>query len=600
MADDPSAGYLVAFGGATPWQPASDYTLSYANGTWWNLTGSVSRLPPPRYGGAMAYDPVDGEEVLFGGCLTSSCYPALGDTWVFANGTWTQVTGTSPSPRGYAGLTWDYSLNALILFGGLSGTASSTTSYFNDTWSFVGGHWTNLTAGLNGSAPEARAGMGFASSPDTPPTVFGGIGATLYSDTWELEDNEWTNVTTSAGTGPTPRHNMMFAGDVVNGSLVLFGGYFEGQYLHDTWLYRAGAWSLLTTSGPPGTTQAGFAWDSEIEAFVMYGGAISVSGQTGTTNAVWTLRGDAWSLLNPAPKSPFPWILIAIPAVILGLLGLEVWVLGRRRRNQLKQLSALVPEPAADSIRWFPTLPVGLVRRNYRRSMAVMYAVLLPVDGILVVSIFASSTSAGTALVGVLPLLVITLGLPALISQAGRSSEVRQIGIFEGGVVVARNRETVRIPWDYLQPPNTAPKGPLLQFHYTIPGRQQIAGGFPATYDQTRAILGNPHAVNWTVAPPVRALLYGVAMAAPTDSPPSGGAGPTSIPAVPLRSGTAPPPPSTPTARGSPVVTTYVPPAPSPQPASSNEPAQLRRCPRCRSLATMSMRFCSRCGSPLQ
>lgn len=61
-----------------------------ATQTWRNVT-PTGPAPVPRSGSAMAYDPVRGRAVLFGGLNDSRSF--LGDTWVWncSARTWTQV-----------------------------------------------------------------------------------------------------------------------------------------------------------------------------------------------------------------------------------------------------------------------------------------------------------------------------------------------------------------------------------------------------------------------------------------------------------------------------------------------------------------------------
>ncbi len=138
---DSAAGYDVLFGSTSP----SD-TWVFSNGSWSQLTPAT--LPPARYNPAMTYDVVDREVVMYGGQL------ALGDSWVFKGGNWRNITRGPVSPPGgldEAVMTWDAKDGYVLLFGGArSGTAASA-----DTWSFIHGTWTNMTHSI---APPARYG----------------------------------------------------------------------------------------------------------------------------------------------------------------------------------------------------------------------------------------------------------------------------------------------------------------------------------------------------------------------------------------------------------------------------------------------------------
>ena len=65
----------------------------------------------------MAYDAAIGQLVLFGG--TSSNGTVLNDTWTYNGTTWTQLSPlTSPSARSDFSMAYDPAMGQLVLFGG--------------------------------------------------------------------------------------------------------------------------------------------------------------------------------------------------------------------------------------------------------------------------------------------------------------------------------------------------------------------------------------------------------------------------------------------------------------------------------------------------
>ncbi|MFI5415603.1 MAG: hypothetical protein ACHQ16_08170, partial [Candidatus Lutacidiplasmatales archaeon] len=70
-----------------------------------------------------------------------SYYPVYEVVWVYAAGAWSPVTSPGPSEQLGAQTAFDYGDGYLLFFGGL-GTGGIT----NDTWSFLGGTWTQLFA----------------------------------------------------------------------------------------------------------------------------------------------------------------------------------------------------------------------------------------------------------------------------------------------------------------------------------------------------------------------------------------------------------------------------------------------------------------------
>ncbi|MDE1836459.1 MAG: hypothetical protein KGJ23_07575 [Euryarchaeota archaeon] len=142
VAYDAATGYVLVFGGASPapglqFGADQDQTWSYAHGIWTNLTPSVhGAIPDGRILASMAYDPVDGYVLLFGGWNTTTG-ALFGDTWIFVNGAWTLLF-LSPSPAAAiigASLISTVPTAGLLLFGGIVGTYTSYHST-NATWSY--------------------------------------------------------------------------------------------------------------------------------------------------------------------------------------------------------------------------------------------------------------------------------------------------------------------------------------------------------------------------------------------------------------------------------------------------------------------------------
>ncbi len=598
LADDPADGYVVAFGGESPGLTASGLTLSYLGGTWQNLTSSEASAPAPRWGASMAYDAVDHELVLFGGCQTGGCYPALGDTWGFYGGQWhdlTSLVGTGPSARGFAALAWDTSLAELVLFGGETGNGSSMR-YLSDTWSFVHDTWTNLTSNLTGAAPPARASAMTASVGTVPPLLFGGRAPGGYlADTWSFGGTAWANRTGGSGTAPSPRAGGMLAGDPRSTGLVLFGGY-SGSYLRDSWTWANGTWSELTTTGPPGTYGAGFAYDAEDGYLLLYGGSIEQSGEVGTTNAYWSLENGAWHLWNPAPEQPIDWFVIVPFVAILAVVGGEFAYLRRRQARRWGELSDRMPDPLG-AVTWIPTQPASLLGRATRRGAAVIFGVMVPMGTLLSLVIVTTATpgSEANTLVFLAAEWSFFLAVPGLVLASQANLETRAIGIADAGILVRRKRTELRVPWEYLQPPTTVPKGPTVGFPFLVPGKQTVPNYFAVTHEQARAILAHPRAAAWPVPPPVRTALG--LPGGPLDLTPTP---PTQVP-LPSSAIRAPTPLDYRLRNPQPQASPAAPPTGGPRdaPLAGAGSPQLRRCPRCSSLATIRARFCGRCGAPL-
>jgi len=105
--------------------------------TWTQKFPSTS--PPARYNHAMAFDSVRGQVVLFGGTDETQNLRQVRDTWVWDGTNWTQkFPSTSPPARENHAMAFDPVRGVVVLFGGV-GTSGST---MNDTWVWDGLTWT--------------------------------------------------------------------------------------------------------------------------------------------------------------------------------------------------------------------------------------------------------------------------------------------------------------------------------------------------------------------------------------------------------------------------------------------------------------------------
>src|SRR5258708_28756305 len=99
--------------------------------SWAPVSTSVS--PPARDSGAMAYDAKDGYTVLFGGESTNGTrvdltIVYLHDTWTFKSGEWTQLPVSGPATSVLIAMAFDPIDGYLVAYGGCSGDLSQNTS----------------------------------------------------------------------------------------------------------------------------------------------------------------------------------------------------------------------------------------------------------------------------------------------------------------------------------------------------------------------------------------------------------------------------------------------------------------------------------------
>jgi hypothetical protein len=266
MAYDPAIGKVVLFGGHTLSLYHND-TWEYAHGQWTNVTSTASPTPATTPQGrafaGMAYDPSykGGSLILFGG----GYYPTfeLDDTWAFLpNGTWSNITSTaspthanSPIERQYPNVVYDAGDGYLLMYGG-QGTAGHGA--LGDTWEFSNGVWTNVTSRVPQPAPSAAGAFAYDTG-DGYAVLFSGIGPnkvakgtghteTTDNYTWTYSAGVWTNIT--GAVTPPPRFGAAIAYDPVDGYVVMFGGLAStGAHvptLKDTWTFEGGVWTNIT------------------------------------------------------------------------------------------------------------------------------------------------------------------------------------------------------------------------------------------------------------------------------------------------------------------------------------------------------------------
>jgi len=246
MAFDPSPEEdgSVLFGGCVP---AEFLGIDCSNATWiWEgdagwVAATPSVEPPARGYGQMAYDPVDGAVVLFGG--EYGFLGLLGDTWEFYSDQWWNVTSSAgPGEYGSGGLVYDPSLGEMLLFGGIN----ASFDLENETFTFSNGTW----AGQAPSAsPPARYSFAMAlDSTGTTPIVQGGENLTLdYNDTWAYEyapaatlganlstaeEHESVGFTALVGGGTAPYRAVFAFGDGDHVAVTGAGPYFNVSHAY--------------------------------------------------------------------------------------------------------------------------------------------------------------------------------------------------------------------------------------------------------------------------------------------------------------------------------------------------------------------------------
>lgn len=275
------------------------------NGTW---TMQAGVAPFNRSRSAVAYDASVDDVVLFGG-LEGSAFEA--DTWAYdpGTGTWTNVTGIgAPSPRVDASVVYDSSAARIILFGGAWWTWDPSGGIYwggvgADTWAFNGAThvWTELRPA---ESPPARsaASMVYDSRADRV-LLFGGYnGSAFFNDTWSFDyaSDTWTNLTGSVG--PARRLGAAMTYDAAVDRTILFGGEDSNTNLGDTWWFDLGssAWiQKFPSASPAPRFSSGFVYDPVAGWDVLFGG-YPLNAET------WTYQpaSNEWIHVFPSTSPP--------------------------------------------------------------------------------------------------------------------------------------------------------------------------------------------------------------------------------------------------------------------------------------------------------
>ncbi len=300
FADSPQLNETLMYGGAGVNYIVDNDTWTYADGVYTNLTSSLTYAPPGLAGAMMTYDAADGYFLMFGG-IEGYGGSSVSQTWVFAAGAWTNLTGTTGAtpPDRYGGvLQYDPTAGYAVLWGGWTTGGSD----LNDTWKYVGGSWTDISTQV-GSGPAAR---GWASVHLRQSDRYGRalrrgagrrallfrrhVGVRGIGKHGDLEGHRGVRRTgagyrraASMAYDPSYGYDLLFGGDVYSS---LSGSW--SNYV-DVWALNNGTWLNLTaamTVVPPGRFDNILFFDPTSNALVLFGGCNSIGCFTGL-NDTW-------------------------------------------------------------------------------------------------------------------------------------------------------------------------------------------------------------------------------------------------------------------------------------------------------------------------
>jgi hypothetical protein len=278
MAYDPAMNETILFGGYDPIGRADADTWAYAGGVWTDLTSSLLVSPAGRWGAGFAYDPQLHGIVLFGGRNVGTFFNT---TWVFNNTGWHQImTTTQPTPRAGVAMAWDPLDGYLLLYGGdignLPGGSGSRFSFYNGYFELSGTAWVKLGDSPMGS----RSGTHLVYDPVDGYMMFSGgsLGANgigiAKNDTWSFVGGVWTKLNATGGV-PTMSEGGCLTWDSADGFAVLFGEASGAVKTTLTWTYSSGVWTNLTGSlsaAPPPRGNCGLVFDAADNYVFLFAG----------------------------------------------------------------------------------------------------------------------------------------------------------------------------------------------------------------------------------------------------------------------------------------------------------------------------------------
>ena len=252
--------------------------------TWTKLSPTTS--PPIREGASMVYDPALKEVVLFGGAW--SLFGVMGingylnDTWTFNGTTWTQLSpADSPSAREDASMVYDPALKEVVLFGG-----EGINGYLGDTWTFNGTTWTPLSPAVS-PGPRHLASAVYDPARKAVVLYGGTIGLFYLDDTWTFNGKTWTRLVTNS---PPARDYASMVDDPATRDIVLFGGGGSHGLLKDTWSFDGRTWTRLAPiTSPPVRFGASMAYDSATRDVILFGGGSESSSLSDTWSYAQTV-----------------------------------------------------------------------------------------------------------------------------------------------------------------------------------------------------------------------------------------------------------------------------------------------------------------------
>ncbi|MFQ5456480.1 MAG: Kelch repeat-containing protein, partial [Nitrospirota bacterium] len=239
MVYDSENEVIVLFGGIDANGELNDtWIYDIISNQWIKKLPSLS--PPARSDAAIAYDPVNGIVILFGGQKAGI---SLADTWIYnaSANTWTDMNPVNaPSARELLSMGYDLVNQRVVLFGGDGGCLAG--GLCNDTWEydFAQNQWTERIADGDLISPQARVSHSLSYIGGGKLLLFGGRpnGGLPLDNIWTYDyaANLWIQEIVAPSPSARIGHEIVYIG---GNKVLLFGGNTGSIDLNDTWIYES-------------------------------------------------------------------------------------------------------------------------------------------------------------------------------------------------------------------------------------------------------------------------------------------------------------------------------------------------------------------------
>jgi PKD repeat protein len=286
---------------------------------WGNVTWSgmnSTNQPDPPTDAIETYDAADHELLVIDQWHYDRTYESwmgFPEVWSFANGTWTNLTYQVPATLfasssgiyfqqmvydaadGYVLLVqqWIHSYNGAWTPSGLN------------FWTYYGGMWTNITGSVTG-APPASFSYGGVAYDEEDHAVIMVVSGGVQTETYEYRAGVWSMVTTSPSQ-PDILSGFSMSWDTADDSILLVSGIGYASQTIST--FHAGVWTTVETSFPLDSFQV--VDDPAIGYAIIYGGF-----GNGEMNETYLYAAGTWVQylpILPAPPGGFGSTLVYYP-----------------------------------------------------------------------------------------------------------------------------------------------------------------------------------------------------------------------------------------------------------------------------------------------